>query len=355
MQQDPLGHDWHLAVSDCLQSELQRLGASNLPDLHVFASSPARDLGSRRKLSRLERSLQPDGVFTFAGPAYVRFSAPHLLGCTNPWVTHPTWQAYRTTAFPHQWMYKVLQAVYSRYWIGRADAWVVQTETARRGLCRRLRIPWEKTAVIPNTCGTVYLAQPPDTRDATASGKWRMLCFAAPYPHKRLDLIPFVAQALGSLEPNLAFEFVLTLPAQCAIYRHVMRSARTLGVADRIVNAGPVAVADGPELYKSCNTCLMPTVLETFSATYPEAMAMGVPLVTTDLGFAREVCGDAALYFEPNDVQSAAAQLQLLIRDPARRRHLIAEGKRVLSRLPSPSAQYARYTDLLTTLIEDRQ
>lgn len=38
----------------------------------------------------------------------------------------------------------------------------------------------------------------------------------------------------------------------------------------------------------------MPSLLECFTATYPEAMRMERPIVTTDLAFAQGLCGEAA-------------------------------------------------------------
>ena len=41
-------------------------------------------------------------------------------------------------------------------------------------------------------------------------------------------------------------------------------------------------------------------------------MACGVPVVASDIAVHREVCGDAALYFEPSDYHALAARLRQL-------------------------------------------
>jgi glycosyltransferase involved in cell wall biosynthesis len=115
-------------------------------------------------------------------------------------------------------------------------------------------------------------------------------------------------------------------------------------------------VADGPDLYKSADICLLPTLLETFSATYPEAMAMGLPIVTTDLGFAHDVCDDAALYFRPQDAQAAADCILRLVDDPQLWTQQIARGKEILKRYPTPQERYDQYIALLHSLCpRDRQ
>ena len=349
VQKDSLGHTWHVALSDTVDANLQRLGADRFDHKQVFTDSPARSLKARRRLRRLEDSVSPDCVFTFTGPAYVRFGAPHLLGCTSLWLTHWPWNAFRVTGSPPQWIRRVVERAYKGRWLRQADGWVVQTATAQRGLQQRLGVPPERIAVVSNTCGSLYLGQPARS-ETRPRGPWRILCFAAPYPHKRLELIPDVAAELIRVEPTLPFEFVLTLPHTCDILRRVERRARSIGVQERINNIGPIPVAEGPGLYKTCDVSFLPTVLETFSATYPEAMAMRLPIVTTDLAFARDVCGDAALYFEPNNAKSAAKQLLSVIGDPKVRQRLIESGTNVLATFPLPAQQYRRYCELLAEL-----
>jgi glycosyltransferase involved in cell wall biosynthesis len=124
-------------------------------------------------------------------------------------------------------------------------------------------------------------------------------------------------------------------------------SAKALGVGSRINNLGVVPVVAGPSLYESCDICFMPTVLECFSATYPEAMAMGLPIVTTDLGFLRDVCQDAALYFPPNNSRIAAERILELLGSESLWNRLIMAGKRVLRGLPTASERFRMYVQLL--------
>ena len=45
----------------------------------------------------------------------------------------------------------------------------------------------------------------------------------------------------------------------------------------------------------------MPTLLESFSGTYVEAMYHNKPIFTSDLDFAKAVCKEGAFYFNPFD------------------------------------------------------
>jgi glycosyltransferase involved in cell wall biosynthesis len=93
----------------------------------------------------------------------------------------------------------------------------------------------------------------------------------------------------------------------------------------------------------------LPTLAECFSASYPEAMKMGKPIVTTDLGFARSICRDAALYFTPCDASSAAGQIARLIGNPTLQAQLRERGRLRVSEFDSP----AQRAEKLLTICED--
>lgn len=352
---DASQHEWHLAVSDRVEAELRRTHPLAADKAHVFTSTPARDRTARRQLQALEAEIRPDCVFTYNGPAYAKFRAPHLLGFATPWVTHATWLAYRTTRFPRQWVETAIASRYKAHWFRFADAWVTETDVSKFGLVRRLGIDPNKVYVVPNSCGPLYFANQRERSFPCAGSKVRLLCFAAAYPHKRIEFLPEVAKELSLRNPELDFEFVITLPEDCQLLDNVLKRAAALKVLPRINNQGRISVADGPKLYDTCDICFMPTVLETFSATYPEAMAMGLPIVTTDLEFASDVCQDAALYFEPNNAASAADCIQKLLRDETQWRILVAKGKSVLQGLPTPRQKYDAYLRVLCDLVDGKQ
>jgi glycosyltransferase involved in cell wall biosynthesis len=346
---DPLGIQWEFLLSAESAKQVSRFRALP-PTIEVVDRSPARHRPTRRRLAELVAKSRPDLVFTFSGPAYVKFPAKHAVGVTDGWVTHSTWTAYRSIRFPREWAFFALNSLYKILWYRKANHWFTQTELARRGLHRRARIPLESITVVPNTCGEHYRAQSAISQFPAPNEKLRLLSFSASYSHKNLILLPDIATNLQRLEPGLDFEMVLTLPVGDALIDRIMRRAAKLGVEQRIVNRGPVPVAEGPDLYRACHICLLPTLLETYSATYAESMAMGLPIITTDLNFAHDACRDAALYFQAGNPVAAARQIQRLIHDPKLRQQLTARGKEILTELPTPRQRYEMYVKVLSAL-----
>lgn len=68
-----------------------------------------------------------------------------------------------------------------------------------------------------------------------------------------------------------------------------------------------------PKVYNAMDVSMCPSSGESFGLPYLEAMATGVPTITTDEGAAREVMGDAALYAKVKDYfQFAEADMALV-------------------------------------------
>lgn len=63
---------------------------------------------------------------------------------------------------------------------------------------------------------------------------------------------------------------------------------------------GPMYNDDLIALYRSVDACVFPSICESFGHPLLEAMAMRKPLICSDLPFAREICGDYAVYLDPD-------------------------------------------------------
>ena len=339
---------WHFALSRVVAQELERLGTPPPAGrATVFDESPARSRVAQRRLRALERSLAPEMVFTFFGPAYLRFASPHLCGVADGWVTHADRLAYATLTGWHARLRMRLLCGYKARWLMHAREWMVETAVARRGLAARLGVDEGRIHVVPNSCGPQYLSGarvPPLLPPATGA---RALCFSHDYPNKDLGMVPLVARRIADRPSALPVEFVLTLPLGGTAERRILSAARALGVEGAIRNVGTVPLESGPALYRSCDLLFHPAVLETFPATYPEAMAMGVPIVTSDLPFAHAICGEAARYFAPRDPDAAADAIASVLVDAALRERLTAAGAGRLKALGRPADKQQRLLALV--------
>jgi glycosyltransferase involved in cell wall biosynthesis len=80
------------------------------------------------------------------------------------------------------------------------------------------------------------------------------------------------------------------------------------------------------ELYRNAVCLLFPTFYEGFGLPALEAMAYGCPVVTSDIPVMREVCGDAALYCNPNEPGDIADKVKMLAQSSEMREQLRRRG-----------------------------
>ncbi len=79
-------------------------------------------------------------------------------------------------------------------------------------------------------------------------------------------------------------------------------------------------------LYKGAQLVVYPSLQEVFGMVSVEAMASGVPLVASYAPSIPEIAGDAAVYFDPYDVEEMAEKMELALRDTDLRKRLIEKG-----------------------------
>jgi glycosyltransferase involved in cell wall biosynthesis len=127
--------------------------------------------------------------------------------------------------------------------------------------------------------------------------------------HKNFSLL---AKVLDAARTALAVPIRLTLTASAdELYRRrPMRDwfSRSLLQVDF---AGHVDRSNLPELYKSHDILVFPSLVEAFGFPLIEAMTMGMPIVASDRSWAREVCGTTAYYADPHDPNDWVRALSL--------------------------------------------
>jgi len=99
-----------------------------------------------------------------------------------------------------------------------------------------------------------------------------------------------------------------------------------LGLRDDIAMLGSVPYDRLHHLYRLCDISVCPSYAESFGHPLLEAMGMGLPVVSADLAVHREVCGDAALYFDVFDEHSLATQCTRILTDHRLRNELKDRG-----------------------------
>ncbi len=106
----------------------------------------------------------------------------------------------------------------------------------------------------------------------------------------------------------------------------LVATAQRCGVADRVHLIGFVPDDDLPALLASARAFLFPSLYEGFGMPVLEAMASGVPVITSNTSALPEVAGDAALLVDPTDVNAIAAAISRFDGDDVLHAEFVARG-----------------------------
>jgi len=103
-----------------------------------------------------------------------------------------------------------------------------------------------------------------------------------------------------------------------------------LGIADRVRFVNGISTEQMVRYYAQAAIAVVPSVYEGFGLPAGEAMACGVPVVSTDGGALPEVVGDAGVIVPVKDVDALVAAIDALLQDPVKREEL---GERARKRI----------------------
>jgi glycosyltransferase involved in cell wall biosynthesis len=146
------------------------------------------------------------------------------------------------------------------------------------------------------------------------------------------------AMAIGSLSPHKNIQMLVAAfdGAKESLPLLVVAgggNARVFGKAglqssDKVAFLGRVSDEELRALYENATVLLFPSLAEGFGLPPLEAMYCGCPVIASTAGALPEVCGEAALYADPQDSETWIARITELCGDPALADRMRAAGKR---------------------------
>jgi glycosyltransferase-like protein len=239
--------------------------------------------------------------------------------------------------------------------IAAADRLLVVSEVWRQWLARELG---RDARLVGNGVDTKRFSPTPDATDAALRA--------------RLNLPPGtpVLLAVGGIEERKntvrlleAFRALQSQHQSCLVIAggaslldhdaYQARFAQALAQSDlpdgAVVRIGPWPQELMPALYRAATALVFPSTKEGFGLVVLEAMASGVPVVTSGIAPFTEYLGDDdVLWCDPFDTASIAAAMARSL-DPLRRRQLAAHGFRIAARhdwMSTARAHLTTYEDL---------
>ena len=197
----------------------------------------------------------------------------------------------------------------------RARRVVVQSVSMRDTVSREFELDRAKVVVLPPDAPRVEVETEGrcDISPNERSGAIRLLYVGNSTRPKNLEI---AAMAVSLLRMDaFQVELVATIEPDHGLCRS--GTVTPLGYLDRSTMAKEFAKAD---------VLVMPSLIETVGLPMLEAMARGLPVVAADRNYAHDLCGSAAVYFDPLDEEALANALRGVLVDAMLWKRLRAAG-----------------------------
>jgi glycosyltransferase involved in cell wall biosynthesis len=213
----------------------------------------------------------------------------------------------------------------------RGDRIIAVSNNTKTDLMQYFDVAGDKIEVVYNGVEDVFRERLPDEEVE----RWlRQLGITRPYllfvgnpkPHKNLDT---VVQAYARARRLASFEAPLVCVGNRSGNEFKLRQrAEMLGLVDQVRLLGHVAQEALPAVYQGATLFIYPTLYEGFGLPVIEAMASGVPVITSNNSALREIAEGFAHLVDPLDINGIAKAIAQCMSDPAHRASLAKLGLR---------------------------
>lgn len=215
--------------------------------------------------------------------------------------------------------------------LSRGDAIIAVSKSTKADLMEYFDVSGEKIDVVYQGVSDEFRQRLPedqlaDIKRSLGLDKKYILFVGNPKPHKNLDnVVRAFARALQLQEFDA--ELVCIGNRENSDFK-IRQRAQQLGIADRLRLLGHVADEVLPAVYQGATLFLFPTLYEGFGLPVIEAMASGVPVITSSNSALKEVAEGYAHLVDPLDVDEIASAIAHCMRDRDHRDSLARLGSR---------------------------
>ena len=275
-------------------SEISKLPQDDhhiIREIKVSGNYLFRLINDNLSIRRIVRNLNIDVVFTLAGPGPLRGSFRTVNGWHEPAYVYPESDFWNRISLFSRILLK-LRYMYSSWALKKADAITVQTLTMKQRMIKYRKIHENKINIVPNGITSYaeeeYMSPGLSTIFEALEDRIKLLVLTEPWVHKNFNYLLKVAKHLPG-----PYIFCISFDRNTnRLTEDFVKEVERSGLADHFVFLGRVQHREIRMLYQKVDAVFLPTLLESFSANYIEAMYFKKPVFTSDLDFAREVCRD---------------------------------------------------------------
>ena len=216
-----------------------------------------------------------------------------------------------------------------RYKVGssikRAEWIITGSESTKADIVNYLKVSDEKIKVIPFGFGKHF----------KPLSEEMLIPFREKY-HLPGRFILFV----GTIEPrknilnllrafhrlNIPDIFLVIAGGRGWLFEEIFMEVERLGLPEKVIFPGYIPETDLPLLYNSACVFVYPSLYEGFGFPPLEAMACGVPVITSNTSSLPEIVGDAGMLVNPQNPEEIADAIKSVLESDSKKRDMAGKG-----------------------------
>lgn len=246
------------------------------------------------------------------------YVAPLRLACPSVVTVHDVHHLAHGRL--RHWPRRFLLARVVRRSVRRAAAVIAVSRYTRDAIARAYDVPANSIDVVseaPNPRLSRAARMPSVGATRFAGQGPYLLAFGGITPNKNLGRL---LRAFGVARNRHG------IPQRLVVVGHLPSSLRPQNTSG-VLATGYVDETELAGILGAADALVFPSLYEGFGLPVLEAMAAGVPVICSHATAIPEVAGDAAIYFDPHDIEDMASKMVMVCRDQALRGDLSTRGR----------------------------
>lgn len=335
-------------VNPEIDKQLSILAKESIKHYYIESIEPIyKKISQGKRIAEIEKMHKPELVFVVFGPAYWKPKAKTLQGFALGKMLYE--KELNISIYE-----RVLNFIKKKIFQKSKSYLLVETELVKKKLAATFNYSLDKIYVIGNSYSPNFKKNILDneTEVFPIKDKFRILVPGSYYQHKNLERI-IIALSEVKKDPSFSqnLEIVFTIPKESIEWNNLLVLAENNAVREFISTAGFIENSKFAELYLKSHAIICASLVESSTAVFPETFLAKRPLLVSDRPFAKELCEEAALYFNPLDEKDIAHSILKIVSDVNLQKKLIDNGGKVLLKnYPSAEQKWALQKKLIIEL-----
>jgi len=208
---------------------------------------------------------------------------------------------------------------------------ITVSEFQKEIIIKKLGIAADKITVIHNGADERFFEQCSDEQIAEVMKKFELMSgyiFFMANTEPRKNTLGVLNAYAELLEKNTATPRLVMKGLKAEQLQQMLKDLKLEWLEQHIDLIGYVDYADLPAIYQGASMLWFPSFSEGFGLPIVEAMAGGVPVITSSVSCMPEIAGDAAILIDPEKPSEIAAAAEMILNSAELAESLSAAGKK---------------------------